>query len=57
VIGLDLRGELSDVTKRDAELVVTGAALPVSRTDLLVSERLQLRESILEGRCHAGGAP
>ena len=48
VVGLDLRGKLPDVTKPDAELVVSSATLSVLRTDLLVAERFQLRESILQ---------
>lgn len=47
VVGLDLRGKLPDVTKPDAELVVSSAILSVLRTDLPVVERFQLRESIL----------
>ena len=48
MVGLDLRGELPDVAEPDAELIVARAPLRVLRADLLVAERLQLREGITE---------
>ena len=46
-----------DVTQLDAELILPSAILPVVRTALLVAERFQLRESILESHGHVSSAP
>jgi hypothetical protein len=45
---LDLRGNLSDVAKLDAELIFSSAILRVMRMDLFVAERFELRESFSE---------
>jgi hypothetical protein len=57
VVDLDLGGEIPDVTKPDAELIVPGAILRVVRTDLLVSERFHLRDRLLESHGHVSIAP
>ena len=57
VVGLDLRGNFSDVTVFDSELILSSAILRVMRLDLLVAERLQLCKCLLEGYCHSCNAP
>src|SRR5262245_42011448 len=57
VVGLDLRGELPYVTMTDAELIVSSAPFFVLCTDVLVAERLQLRQGFLESHCHTCSAP
>jgi len=52
VVGLNLRGQFSDVTEPDAELIVAGAVLAVLCTDLLIAERFELRESFFESCSH-----
>jgi hypothetical protein len=52
VVGFYLRGQFSDGAEPDAELIVAGAVLAVLRTDLLIAERFELRESFFESRSH-----
>ena len=54
MVGLNLRGQFSDVAEPDAELIVACAVLAVLRTDLLIAERFELRESFFESRSHIG---
>src|SRR5688572_28160453 len=51
VVRLDLCSKLPDVTYPNAELITPSTILFVMRTHLLVTERLQLRESVLESHC------
>lgn len=57
VAGLALRGKLPDVAKLDAELIVPGAILFVVRTNLLVSESFELRESFFERHGYVCSGP
>ena len=52
VVGLDLRGQFSDVAVQAAELIVTRAVLAVLCTNLLVAERFDLREGFFERDRH-----
>jgi hypothetical protein len=52
VAGLNLRSQLSDGAEPDTELIVACPILAVLRTDFLIAERFELRESFFESRSH-----
>ena len=52
MVGLNLRGQFSDVTELDAELIVAGAVPAGLCTDLLIAECFELRESFFESHSH-----
>src|SRR6185295_11120161 len=52
MVGLDLRGQLPDVTMLNAKLPVAGAMLFVACADLFVPERFQLCECFFERHVH-----
>src|SRR5262245_26196074 len=52
MVGLNLRGQFSDVPEFDAELIVAGAVSAVLCADLLIAECFELCESFFESRRH-----